>query len=48
MKKGDFWGVYFDTVKKIKEEFDKNGITIPFPQTDVWIKEMSKGKKKRK
>ena len=48
MKKEDYWGVYFDAVKKIKEEFDKNGITIPFPQRDVWIKEMSKGKKKRK
>ena len=46
IKKEDFWGVYFDTVKKIKEEFDKNGITIPFPQRDVWIKEMSKDKKK--
>ena len=46
MKKEDFWGVYFDTIKKIKEEFDKNNITIPFPQRDVWIKEMSKKPKK--
>jgi len=45
MKKEDFWGVYFDAIKNIKEEFDKNNITIPFPQRDVWIKEMSKGKK---
>ena len=48
VKKEDFWGVYFDTVKKIKEEFDKNGITIPFPQRDVWIKEMSKGARKKR
>lgn len=48
VKKEDYWGVYFDTIKKIKEEFDKNNITIPFPQRDVWIKEMSKAKKKRK
>ena len=47
MKKDDYWSVYFDSIKKIKEEFDKNGITIPFPQTDDWIKEMSKSKKKR-
>ena len=47
MKKEDFWGVYFDTIKKIKEEFDKNNITIPFPQRDVWIKEMSKKPKKK-
>lgn len=46
MKKEDFWGVYFDTVKKIKEEFDKNGIEIPFPQRDVWIKESKSIKKK--
>jgi len=47
MKKEDFWGVYFDTIKKIKEEFDKNGIEIPFPQRDVWIKESPKGKKRK-
>ena len=46
MKKEDFWGVYFDTIKRIKEEFDKNGITIPFPQRDVWLKETPKGSKK--
>jgi small conductance mechanosensitive channel len=46
VKKEDYWAVYFDLVKAIKEEFDKNGITIPFPQRDVWIKEMSKNPKK--
>lgn len=48
MKKEDYWNVYFDTIKKIKEEFDKNGIGIPFPQRDVWIKEIPKGRKKSK
>ena len=47
IKKEDYWGVYFDTIKKIKEEFDKNDITIPFPQRDVWIKEVSKRPKKK-
>ena len=28
---GDYWGVYFDTMKKVKEAFDKNDITIPYP-----------------
>ncbi|GHF15098.1 mechanosensitive ion channel protein [Kordiimonas sediminis] len=28
----DYWGVKFDTTKTVKEEFDKNGIEIPFPQ----------------
>ena len=46
VKREDYWGLYFDLVKTIKEEFDKNGITIPFPQRDVWVKEMSKGKKR--
>lgn len=46
-KKEDYWELYFDLVKAIKQEFDKNGITIPFPQRDVWIKEMPKGKKKK-
>lgn len=48
VKKEDYWGLYFDLVKTIKQEFDKNKITIPFPQTDVWVKERSKGKKKKK
>tara|TARA_B100001971_G_scaffold149657_2_gene138740 strand:+ start:3703 stop:4545 length:843 start_codon:yes stop_codon:yes gene_type:complete len=47
MKKEDYWNVYFDTIKNIKEEFDKNGISIPFPQRDVWIREMSKRPKKK-
>jgi len=46
MNKEDYWGVYFDTIKTIKEEFDNAGITIPFPQRDVWLKETSKGKNK--
>ena len=44
----DFWPTHWDMVKNIKEEFDKNNVQIPFPQRDVWIKEMSKGKKKGK
>jgi len=47
IKKEDYWAVYFDLVKTIKQEFDKNNISIPFPQRDVWIKEMSKRPKKK-
>lgn len=33
----DYWGVYFDMMEKVKVEFDKAGISIPFPQRDVHI-----------
>ncbi len=33
----DYWGVYFDTMEKMKERFDEEGIAIPFPQRDVHI-----------
>ena len=42
--KDDYLSVYFDSIKKIKEEFDKTGIGIPLPQRDIWIKEMPKRK----
>ncbi len=34
----DYWGVFFDITEQAKEEFDKNGISIPFPQMDVHLK----------
>ncbi len=34
---GDYWGVYFDLNEKIKNAFDDNGISIPFPQMDVYL-----------
>ncbi len=37
VKSGDYWGVYFDLNEKIKMAFDENGITIPFPQMDVYL-----------
>jgi small conductance mechanosensitive channel len=33
--KDNVWPVYFETMEKIKEEFDKNDIEIPFPQRVV-------------
>ena len=34
----DYWAVRFDLIEKIKLSLDKNGITIPFPQRDVHMK----------
>ena len=33
----DYWDVYFKFQEEIKNEFDKAGISIPFPQQDVHI-----------
>jgi len=33
----DYWPVLFDTTEKVKLEFDKANISIPYPQTDVHV-----------
>ena len=33
----DYWAVYWDVTRKVKEEFDRQGVTIPFPQRDVHL-----------
>jgi len=44
VKTDDYWGVFFDMTERVKLEFDKNNISIPFPQTDVHlIKEQPQG-----
>ena len=35
VKTADYWGVYFDTNKKIYEDFNKKGIGFPFPQLTI-------------
>jgi len=37
VKTTDYWGVYFDLTEKIKITFDKEGISIPYPQQDVHL-----------
>lgn len=37
VKSGDYWGVFFDMNKKVYETFDKEGLSIPFPQMDVHL-----------
>ena len=33
----DFWALYFDMQEKVYKTFNKEGITIPFPQLDVHV-----------
>lgn len=35
VKSSDYWGVYFDTLEKVKLTFDEKNISIPYPQMDV-------------
>lgn len=34
---GDYWTVLWDLTRQVKERFDQEGISIPFPQQDVHI-----------
>lgn len=34
---GKYWDIYFDMHEKVKKLFDKEGVSIPFPQTDVHV-----------
>lgn len=37
VKTADYWNVKFDLTEAIKKRFDKEGISIPYPQQDVHI-----------
>lgn len=41
-KKEDFWDIHWDMYEKVKNEFDANGISIPFPQRDVHLFDQNK------
>lgn len=36
-KNEDYWDVYFDTIRRVKEEFDKQGITMTYPHLNVHL-----------
>lgn len=38
----DYWTVYWDLMRQVKERFDGAGISIPYPQQDVHVKSSSK------
>ena len=33
----DYWAVYFDLTERVKKRFDEVGISIPFPQRDIYV-----------
>jgi len=41
VKSGDYWGVYFDLMEKVKLTFDEQGISIPYPQQDVHMHQVT-------
>ena len=36
-KTEDYWDVYWDITREVKMRFDKEGVSIPFPQRDVHL-----------
>ncbi|MGB5892027.1 MAG: mechanosensitive ion channel domain-containing protein, partial [Thermoanaerobaculia bacterium] len=36
-KTDDYWTVYWDITRAVKERFDAEGVSIPFPQRDVHL-----------
>jgi small conductance mechanosensitive channel len=37
VKTTDYWDVYWDLTRTVKQRFDKDGVSIPFPQRDVHL-----------
>jgi small conductance mechanosensitive channel len=36
---GDYWGIFYDMQENVKKAFDADGISIPYPQSDVHMHE---------
>jgi small conductance mechanosensitive channel len=43
VRTGDYGTVYWDVTRSVKEEFDREGIAIPFPQHDVHVYQETRG-----
>lgn len=41
---GDYWTVFWDLQRTVKEMFDARGISIPFPQTDMHLHVVDAGR----
>ncbi len=42
VKGGDYWQVHWDLLAAVKKAFDREGVTIPFPQHDVHVHQASR------
>jgi small conductance mechanosensitive channel len=42
-KTDDYWTVYWDVTRAVKERFDAEGVSIPFPQRDVHLHQQPSG-----
>ena len=40
VKTPDYWQVHWDVTQRVKAEFDKSGISIPFPHQELHIKQI--------
>jgi len=45
VKTENYLDVYWDITRQVKEEFDKQGVSIPFPQRDVHIHQVTESAK---
>ena len=41
VKTADYWDVHWDLTEKVKKRFDQEGISIPYPQQDVHVHQVS-------
>ncbi len=42
-KSEDYWGLRFDLTRRIKEELESAGCSIPFPQSDIHLHQIGGG-----
>ena len=42
-KGADYWGLRWDLTRKIKEDLEAAGCSIPYPQQDVYMHQVSAG-----
>jgi len=43
----DYWTVYWDITRQVKENFDYHGISIPFPQREIHVRQLEATEQKK-